>query len=76
MGGAGVVSSMYSSSVASFVRPVLSSLSSGTSYLMTSRLLSSSISTAEAQHAEASPSGDDEEEETEAKEEEEEGEGE
>lgn len=66
------MSSMYShsSSAASFGRPVLSSLSSSTSYLMTSRLLSSSISTTEAQRAEASPAGDEGEEETEVKEEE------
>lgn len=69
------MSSLYShsSSAATFVRPVLSGLSSGTSYLMTSRLLSSSISTTEAQHAEASPAGDEEEEEDEGGEQELEG---
>nr|XP_046232030.1 neurofilament light polypeptide [Scatophagus argus] len=69
-GVAGGVSSLYSHSLSapSFVRPVLSSLSSGTSYLMTSRLLSSSVSTTEgiisashAQQAEASPPGEEEE---------------
>uniref|UniRef100_A0A3P9M3A9 Neurofilament light n=1 Tax=Oryzias latipes TaxID=8090 RepID=A0A3P9M3A9_ORYLA len=60
----------------SFGRPLLSSLSSGTSYLMTSRLLSSSttegiISASHALQAEASPP-EEEEEEEEVKEEEEE----
>lgn len=73
MGGAGGVSSLYSHSLSapSFVRPVLSSLSSGSSYLMTSRLLSSCVRTTEgiisashAQQAEASPPGEEEEEET------------
>ncbi|XP_041816130.1 neurofilament light polypeptide [Chelmon rostratus] len=81
VGVAGGVSSLYSHSLSapSFVRPVLSSLSSGTSYLMTSRLLSSSVSTTEgiisasqAQQAEASPPGEEEEEAEEVKEEEEE----
>ncbi|XP_037548357.1 neurofilament light polypeptide isoform X2 [Nematolebias whitei] len=71
VGVAGVVSSMYTPSLMmpSFARPVLSSLSSGTSYLMTPRLLSSSISTTEgiisasrAQQAEASPPAEEEEE--------------
>ncbi|XP_075935563.1 neurofilament light polypeptide [Anarhichas minor] len=74
------VSSMYSHSFAapSIARPFLSSMSSGTSYLMTSHLLSSSFSTTEglfsashAQQAEASPTGEEEAEE-EVKEEEEE----
>uniref|UniRef100_A0A8C8E369 Neurofilament light chain n=1 Tax=Oryzias sinensis TaxID=183150 RepID=A0A8C8E369_9TELE len=60
----------------SFGRPLLSSLSSGTSYLMTSRLLSSSttegiISASHALQAEASPP-EEEEEEEEVKEEEDE----
>ncbi|XP_070845803.1 neurofilament light polypeptide [Chaetodon trifascialis] len=80
VGVGGGVSSLYSHSLSapSFVRPVLSSLSSGTSYLMTSRLLSSSVSTTEgiisasqAQQAEASPPAEEEEAE-EVKEEEEE----
>ncbi|KAM9734419.1 neurofilament light polypeptide [Menidia menidia] len=78
VGVAGGVSSFYGHSFAapSFARPLLSSLSSGTSYLMTSRLLSSSASTTEgiisasrAQQAEASPPGEEEEEEEEAEEE-------
>ncbi|XP_026195715.1 neurofilament light polypeptide [Anabas testudineus] len=78
VGMAGGLSSLYSHSLSapSFGRPVLSSLSSGTSYLMTSRLLSSSVSTTEgiipashAQQAAASPPGEEEEAE-EAKEEE------
>ncbi|KAM3599511.1 uncharacterized protein V6R79_007173 [Siganus canaliculatus] len=78
VGMAGGVSSMYGHSLSapSFVRPVLSSLSSGTSYLMTSRLLSSStteglISASHAQQAEASPPGEEEEEEVKEEEEEE-----
>ncbi|XP_031711573.1 neurofilament light polypeptide [Anarrhichthys ocellatus] len=72
------VSSMYSHSFAapSIARPFLSSMSSGTSYLMTSHLLSSSFSTTEglfsashAQQAEASPPEEEEEEEEEAEEE-------
>ncbi|KAK2818986.1 hypothetical protein Q5P01_024547 [Channa striata] len=81
VGVAGGVSSLYSHSlsVPSFGRPVLSSLSSGTSYLMTSRLFSSSVSTTEGiisashtQQAAASPPGEEEEaeEEEEVKEEE------
>lgn len=82
MGGAGGVSSLYSHSLSapSFVRPVLSSLSSGSSYLMTSRLLSSCVRTTEgiisashAQQAEASPPGEEEEETKEEDEGEEEG---
>ncbi|XP_041825106.1 neurofilament light polypeptide [Melanotaenia boesemani] len=76
VGVAGGVSSLYSHSFAtpSFTRPVLSSLSSGTSYLMTSRLLSSSttegiISASHAQQAEASPPGEEAEEEEEVEEE-------
>ncbi|XP_044030859.1 neurofilament light polypeptide [Siniperca chuatsi] len=70
VGVAGGVSSFYSHSLSapSFARPVLSSLSSGTSYLMTSRLLSSSVSTTEgiisashAPQAEASPPREEEE---------------
>lgn len=83
VGMGGGVSSLYSHSLSapSFARPVLSSLSSGASYLMTSRLLSSSVSTTEgiisashAQQAEATPSKEEEEkeEEEEVKEEEEE----
>ncbi|XP_070707103.1 neurofilament light polypeptide [Pempheris klunzingeri] len=78
-GVAGGLSALYSHSLSapSFARPVLSSLSSGTSYLMTSRLLSSSVSTTEgiisashAQKAEASqPEEEEEEEEEEVKEE-------
>ncbi|XP_040914798.1 neurofilament light polypeptide [Toxotes jaculatrix] len=82
VGVAGGVSSLYSHSLSapSYARPVLSSLSSGTSYLMTSRLLSSSVSTTEgiisasqAQQAEAGPPEEEEEaaEEEEVKEEEE-----
>ncbi|XP_033934643.1 neurofilament light polypeptide-like [Pseudochaenichthys georgianus] len=65
----GGVSSLYSHSFSapSYSRPLLSSVSSGTSYMMTSRLLSSSLSTTEgiifashAQQAEASPSGEEE----------------
>ncbi|XP_042365224.1 LOW QUALITY PROTEIN: neurofilament light polypeptide [Plectropomus leopardus] len=72
VGVPGGVSSLYSHSFSapSFTRPVLTSMSSGTSYLMTSRLLSSSVSTTEgiisasqAQQAEASPPGEEEEEE-------------
>ncbi|XP_022060549.2 neurofilament light polypeptide [Acanthochromis polyacanthus] len=75
VGMAGGVSSLYGHSLSapSYARPVLSSLSSGTTYLMTSRLLSSSVSTTEgiisashAQQAEASPPGEEEEEEEEA----------
>ncbi|KAK5900699.1 hypothetical protein CgunFtcFv8_025635 [Champsocephalus gunnari] len=66
----GDVSSLYSHSFSapSYSRPLLSSVSSGTSYMMTSRLLSSSLSTTEgiifashAQQAEASPPGEEEE---------------
>lgn len=83
MGGTGGVSSLYSHSLSapSFVRPVLSSLSSGSSYLMTSRLLSSCVRTTEgiisashAQQAEASPPGEEEEEEEEETKEEDKGE--
>uniref|UniRef100_A0A3Q0RLJ3 Neurofilament light chain b n=1 Tax=Amphilophus citrinellus TaxID=61819 RepID=A0A3Q0RLJ3_AMPCI len=79
VGMAGGVSSLYSHSLSapSFARPVFSSLSSGTSYLVTSRLLSSSVSTTEgiisashAQQAEASPPGEEEEVEEEENEEE------
>ncbi|XP_023121699.2 neurofilament light polypeptide [Amphiprion ocellaris] len=75
VGMAGGVSSLYGHSLSapSYTRPVLSSFSSGTSYLMTSRLLSSSVSTTEgiipashAQQAEASPPREEEEEEEEA----------
>ncbi|XP_068562005.1 neurofilament light polypeptide [Cebidichthys violaceus] len=78
VGVPGSVSSLYSHSFAapSIARPFLSSLSSGTSYLMTSHLLSSSFSTTEglisashAQQAEASPPGEEKEEEEEAEEE-------
>ncbi|KAF1377373.1 hypothetical protein PFLUV_G00200060 [Perca fluviatilis] len=81
VGGPGSVSSMYSHSFSApcFTRPILSSMSSGSSYLMTSRLLSSSFSTTEgiisashAQQAEASPPGEEEKAEEEVKEEEEE----
>uniref|UniRef100_A0A3P8RPY1 Neurofilament light chain b n=1 Tax=Amphiprion percula TaxID=161767 RepID=A0A3P8RPY1_AMPPE len=81
VGMAGGVSSLYSHSLSapSYTRPVLSSFSSGTSYLMTSRLLSSSVSTTEgiipashAQQAEAGPPREEEEEEEEAEKEEEE----
>uniref|UniRef100_A0A1A8DR98 Neurofilament, light polypeptide a n=1 Tax=Nothobranchius kadleci TaxID=1051664 RepID=A0A1A8DR98_NOTKA len=74
----GGVASLYTHAMAPpiFTRPILSSLSSGTSYLLTSRLLSSSVSTTEglisashAQPAESSPPG---EEEVKEKEEEEE----
>ncbi|MEQ2215520.1 hypothetical protein XENOCAPTIV_002086 [Xenoophorus captivus] len=75
VGVAGGVASLYSHTLAapSFTRPILSSLSSGTSYLMTSRLLSSStaegvISASHAQQAEASPPAEEEEEEEEAEE--------
>ncbi|XP_020514165.2 neurofilament light polypeptide [Labrus bergylta] len=77
----GGVSSLYSHSFSapSFTRPVLSSLSSGTSYLMTSRLFSSSVSTTDgtisashAQQAEASPPAEEEEEKEKEEEEEEE----
>ncbi|XP_036067083.1 neurofilament light polypeptide-like [Oryzias melastigma] len=67
--------SLYSHGLAapSFGRPLLSSLSSGTSYLMTSRLLSSSttegiISASHAPQAEASPPGEEEEQEEEVEE--------
>lgn len=77
VGGVGAVASMYSHSLSapSFGRPVFSSLSSG-SYLMTSRLLSSStaegiISASHAPQAEASPPAEEEEEEEEKEEEEE-----
>ncbi|KAM4532226.1 neurofilament light polypeptide isoform 1-T1 [Fundulus diaphanus] len=79
MGLSGGMSSLYSHSMAapSFTRPILSSLSSGTSYMMTSRLLSSSttegiISASQAQQAEASPPAEEEEEEAEEVKEEEE----
>ncbi|RVE65643.1 hypothetical protein OJAV_G00118440 [Oryzias javanicus] len=69
------VSSLYGHGLAapSFGRPLLSSLSSGTSYLMTSRLLSSSttegiISASHAPQAEASPPGEEEEQEEEVEE--------
>lgn len=69
------VPSLYSHGFAapSFGRPLLSSLSSGTSYLMTSRLLSSSttegiISASHAPQAEASPPGEEEEQEEEVEE--------
>ncbi|XP_043952259.1 neurofilament light polypeptide [Gambusia affinis] len=75
VGVPGGVASLYSHSMAapSFARPMLSSLSSGTSYLMTSRLFSSSttegiISASHAQQAEASPPAEEEEEEEEAEE--------
>ncbi|KAK5620849.1 hypothetical protein CRENBAI_017808 [Crenichthys baileyi] len=75
VGVTGCVPSLYSHTFAapSFTRPILSSLSSGTSYLMTSRLLSSStaegvISASHAQQAEASPPAEEEEEEEEAEE--------
>lgn len=82
VGMAGGVSALYGHtlSVPSYSRPFLSSMSSG-SYYMTSRLLSSSVSTTEgilsashARQAEASPPGEEEEEE--AKEEEGVGDGE
>uniref|UniRef100_A0A3Q3LI24 Neurofilament, light polypeptide a n=2 Tax=Mastacembelus armatus TaxID=205130 RepID=A0A3Q3LI24_9TELE len=81
VGMAGGVSSLYSHSFSapSFARPILSSVSSGASYLMTSRLLSSSLSTTEgiisarhAQQAAASPPAEEEEEAKEEVEEEEE----
>ncbi|CAL9683673.1 unnamed protein product [Knipowitschia caucasica] len=72
VGGVGAVASLYSHSLSapSFSRPVFSSLSSGTSYLMTSRLFSSStteglISASQAPQAEASPPAEEEEEEEE-----------
>ncbi|XP_007563381.1 neurofilament light polypeptide [Poecilia formosa] len=75
VGVPGGVASLYSHSMVApfFARPMLSSLSSGTSYLMTSRLLSSSttegiISASHAQQAEASPPAEEEEEEEEAEE--------
>ncbi|TKS84308.1 Neurofilament light polypeptide [Collichthys lucidus] len=80
VGGAGGMSSFYGHSLSApcFVRPVLSSMSSGTSYLMTSRLLSSSVSTTEgiisashAHQAQASPPAEEEEEEVKEEEEEE-----
>uniref|UniRef100_A0A3B4AD45 IF rod domain-containing protein n=1 Tax=Periophthalmus magnuspinnatus TaxID=409849 RepID=A0A3B4AD45_9GOBI len=80
VGGVGAVASLYSHSLSapSYSRPMFSSLSSGTSYLMTSRLLSSStteglISASQAPKAEASPPAEEEEEEEEEKEAEEEG---
>ncbi|XP_078128089.1 neurofilament light polypeptide-like [Sander vitreus] len=84
VGGPGGVSSMYSHSFSApcFARPILSSMSSGSSYLMTSRLLSSSFSTTEGvisashtQQAEASPPGEEEEVKEEEEEEKEEEEG-
>ncbi|KAM7393100.1 hypothetical protein PAMA_007966 [Pampus argenteus] len=72
VGMGGGVSSLYSHSLSapSFARPILSSLSSGASYLMTSRLLSSSVSTTEGiisashtQQAEASPPEEEKQEE-------------
>ncbi|KAF3702193.1 Neurofilament light polypeptide [Channa argus] len=81
VGVAGGVSSLYSHSLSapSFGRPVFSSLSSSTSYLMTSRLFSSSVSTTEgiisashAQQAAATPPGEEVEAEEEVNEEEEE----
>ncbi|XP_027880316.1 neurofilament light polypeptide [Xiphophorus couchianus] len=82
VGVPGGVASLYSHSMAtpSFARPMLFSLSSGTSYLMTSRLLSSSttegiISASHAQQAEASPPAEEEEEEEEVEEVKEEEEG-
>ncbi|XP_069560235.1 neurofilament light polypeptide-like [Brachyistius frenatus] len=83
VGVPGGVSSLYSHSFSapSYSRPVFSSLSSGTSYMMTSRLLSSSASTTEgiisashAQQAEASPPREEVEAEEEVEEEEEGGE--
>ncbi|XP_058472811.1 neurofilament light polypeptide isoform X2 [Solea solea] len=75
VGVSGGVSSMYSHSLSAphFARPVYSSLSSGTSYLMTSRLLSSStteglISASHTHQAEASPPAEEEEEEKEEEE--------
>ncbi|KAM9820753.1 neurofilament light polypeptide-like [Neosynchiropus ocellatus] len=85
VGMAGGVSSLYGASFAGppFTRPLLSSLSSGTSYMVTSRLYSSSVSTTEgivsashAQHPEAvPPTGEEELEEEENNEETEEEEG-
>ncbi|KAM9841695.1 neurofilament light polypeptide [Aulostomus maculatus] len=81
VGVSGGVSSLYSHSLSAptYTRPLLSSLSSGTSYLMTSRLLSSSVSTTEgiisashAHQAEASPPAEEEEEKVEEEEEKEE----
>ncbi|XP_034402875.1 neurofilament light polypeptide isoform X2 [Cyclopterus lumpus] len=78
----GSVSSLYSHSFSapSITRPFHSSLSSGTSYMMTSHLLSSRFSTTEclisaihAQQAEASPPGEEEAAEEEEEEKEEEG---
>ncbi|XP_029921991.1 LOW QUALITY PROTEIN: neurofilament light polypeptide [Myripristis murdjan] len=75
----GGVSALYSHTAPSFARPIFSSVSSGASYLMTSRLLSSTFTTTEEvispsqiQKAEASPPGEEEGEEEEVKEEEEE----
>ncbi|XP_053195901.1 neurofilament light polypeptide [Scomber japonicus] len=77
-GVGGGVSSLYSHSFSapSYARPFLSSMSSGTSYLVTSRLLSSSVSTTEgiisashAQQAEASLPAEEEEKEEEEEEE-------
>lgn len=85
VGGAMVVSSLYSHSVSapSFVRPFPTNLSSGPSYLMTSRLITSSLITTEgvisaghAHLAEASPPRDEEMEEKEKEQEEEAKEGE
>ncbi|XP_015240094.1 PREDICTED: neurofilament light polypeptide-like [Cyprinodon variegatus] len=77
-GGIGGMSSLYSHTLVgpSFGRPILSSLSSGTSYLMTSHLLSSSttegiISASHAQQEEAAPPSDEEAEEGQGDEEEE-----
>ncbi|XP_071769958.2 neurofilament light polypeptide [Centroberyx gerrardi] len=69
VGVAGGVSALYSHTLSapSFARPVFSSLGSGSSYLMTSRLLSSFstteevISASQAQQAEASPPAEEEE---------------
>ncbi|XP_047425498.1 neurofilament light polypeptide [Mugil cephalus] len=75
VGMAGGMSSLYSHSFSApiFTRPLLSSMSSGTSYLMTSRLLSSStaegiISASHAHKAESSPPAEEEEEEVEEEE--------
>ncbi|KAM3874386.1 neurofilament light polypeptide [Diretmus argenteus] len=78
VGGAGGMSSLYSHSLSapSFGRPVFSSMSSGPSYMMTSRLLSSTFSTtgeifsaSQAKPAGASPPGEEEEEEVKEEEE-------
>ncbi|CAN9504992.1 unnamed protein product [Ophioblennius macclurei] len=72
VGLAGGVSSLYGHSLSapSFARPAFSGLASGSSYLMTSRLLASSIGTGEgllsashAHQAQASPPGEEEEQE-------------